>query len=217
MKLVVVESPYAGDVEANVAYARRCVLDCLRRGESPYASHLFFTQPGILDDLIPAERDLAILAGLAWGLAADLVAVYIDRGVSKGMMQGILTHRRARKEIVCRSIEHPHARVTSRPVFFHLPSGTYSVDVDPLECLCICSKHDPPTACVLHQSIDGVDEPQTPRRRFCQYCEKPMAAVGFFGSAPVQLCTAHLTEHGADFDRIDTSGFHPDDQKRRPR
>ena len=41
MILVVIESPYAGDVEANVAYAKRCVLDCLRLGEAPYASHLF--------------------------------------------------------------------------------------------------------------------------------------------------------------------------------
>ncbi len=56
MRLVVIESPYAGDVQANVAYAKRCVADCLRRGESPYASHLFFTQDGILDDLKPEER-----------------------------------------------------------------------------------------------------------------------------------------------------------------
>lgn len=46
-RLVVVESPYAGDVERNVAYAKRCVLDCLKRGEAPYASHLFFTQSGV--------------------------------------------------------------------------------------------------------------------------------------------------------------------------
>ena len=42
MKLVVVESPLAGDVERNVAYAKQAGMDCLRRGEAPYASHLFF-------------------------------------------------------------------------------------------------------------------------------------------------------------------------------
>lgn len=89
MKLVVVESPYAGDVAANEAYARACVQDCLRRGESPYASHLFFTQKGLLDDKNPAERDLGIRAGFAWGAKADLVAIYIDRGISGGMRQGI--------------------------------------------------------------------------------------------------------------------------------
>jgi hypothetical protein len=28
-RLVILESPYAGDVEANVAYARRCLRDSL--------------------------------------------------------------------------------------------------------------------------------------------------------------------------------------------
>lgn len=89
-RLVVVESPYAGDVEANVAYAKRCVLDCLHRGESPYASHLFFTQPDLLDDLDPEQRRIGIEAGLAWGAAASLVCFYVDRGWSSGMRQGYL-------------------------------------------------------------------------------------------------------------------------------
>jgi hypothetical protein len=88
MRRVVIESPYAGDVARNVAYARRCVLDCLRRGEAPYASHLFFTQEGLLDDLRPEERQLGIEAGLAWGEGADLVAFYLDLGVSSGMRRG---------------------------------------------------------------------------------------------------------------------------------
>lgn len=39
MKLVILESPYAGDVCRNVDYARQCLRDCLLRGESPIASH----------------------------------------------------------------------------------------------------------------------------------------------------------------------------------
>lgn len=89
MVLTVIESPYAGDVEANIEYAKRCVHDCLRRGEAPYASHLFFTQPGMLDDTVPEQRSLGIEAGLAWGRAANVVAVYVDRGISAGMKQGI--------------------------------------------------------------------------------------------------------------------------------
>lgn len=89
MKLVVIESPYAGDVEANLAYARACMADSLKRGEAPLASHLLYTQPGILDDNNPSERSLGITAGFAWGDKADLVAVYTDRGISGGMMQGI--------------------------------------------------------------------------------------------------------------------------------
>lgn len=42
MRLVVVESPYAGDVKRNEEYARRAMADCLARGEAPFASHLLW-------------------------------------------------------------------------------------------------------------------------------------------------------------------------------
>lgn len=105
MKLVVIESPYAGDVEGNVAYAKRCVVDCLTRGESPYASHLFFTQPGLLDDRLPIERMAGINAGFAWGARADLVVVYVDRGMSRGMEQGIARALAANQPIEFRTLE----------------------------------------------------------------------------------------------------------------
>ena len=89
MRLVVLESPYAGNVDRNVAYARAAMADCLARGESPYASHLLFTQPGVLDDTIPEQRKLGIAAGFAWGRHADAVVVYEDLGVSSGMRAGI--------------------------------------------------------------------------------------------------------------------------------
>lgn len=89
MKRVVLESPYAGDVEANVAYARICLRDCLRRGESPIASHLLFTQPGVLDDDRPEERELGMQAGYAWMSSADAVVVYTDRGISPGMQRAV--------------------------------------------------------------------------------------------------------------------------------
>lgn len=89
MRLVIIESPYAGDVEANVEYARRCVRDSLERGEAPIASHLLYTQPGILDDDVPAERQWGIDAGLAWRKVADASVVYSDRGITSGMQHGI--------------------------------------------------------------------------------------------------------------------------------
>lgn len=89
MKRVILESPYAGDVEANVAYARQCLRDSLSRGEAPIASHLLYTQPGVLDDAVPAERQWGIEAGLAWREVADASVVYIDRGISMGMQYGI--------------------------------------------------------------------------------------------------------------------------------
>lgn len=89
MKRVVLESPFSGDVEKNIEYARRCIRDCLKRGEAPIASHLLFTQPGVLDDTVPEERTLGMEAGFAWGRTAELCAVYTDRGISGGMKAGI--------------------------------------------------------------------------------------------------------------------------------
>jgi len=85
MKRVIIESPYAGDIQRNVNYARACVRDSLMRGEAPIASHLIYTQAGILNDEIPEERQHGIDAGLAWKDVADLHVFYIDLGYSPGM------------------------------------------------------------------------------------------------------------------------------------
>lgn len=84
--LVIIESPYAGDIAANVAYARKCLRNSLFRGESPIASHLLYTQPEVLDDLIPEQRTLGINAGLSWAHVADLVVFCVDLGWSPGML-----------------------------------------------------------------------------------------------------------------------------------
>ncbi len=55
------------------------------------ASHLLYTQKGILNDQVRDERKLGIEAGLVWGEQAEATVVYVDRGVSWGMEIGI-TH-----------------------------------------------------------------------------------------------------------------------------
>lgn len=102
--LVIIESPYAGDVEANVEYARMCVKDSLMRGEAPTASHLLYTQPGILDDTIPEERQLGIEAGLEWRRVAERTVVYADRGISEGMRYGIALAIESRIPVAYRHI-----------------------------------------------------------------------------------------------------------------
>lgn len=89
MRLVIVESPFAGDVERNLKYLRACLRNCLLRGEAPFASHALYTQAGVLDDLVRDERMLGINAGLAWGAKADATVVYVDRGISGGMDYGV--------------------------------------------------------------------------------------------------------------------------------
>jgi hypothetical protein len=104
MRRVIIESPYAGDVQANVTYARAAMLDCLTRGEAPYASHLLYTQVGVLDDTVPEERARGIEAGLIWGSMADATLVYIDRGISEGMRQGIARAEREGRPVEYRTI-----------------------------------------------------------------------------------------------------------------
>lgn len=90
--MVIVESPYMGASPAllarNKAYARACVRDAILRGEAPFASHLLYTQPGILRDEIYEERELGM--GLGWHVMrrATLVAIYTDLGWSSGMNRG---------------------------------------------------------------------------------------------------------------------------------
>jgi hypothetical protein len=107
MRLVILESPFAGDEQANIDYARLCVRDSLMRGEAPIASHLLYTQPTILDDSDPEERQHGIDAGLAWGIVADATIVYTDRGISRGMRHGITAAIASLRPVEYRSIENP--------------------------------------------------------------------------------------------------------------
>jgi hypothetical protein len=105
MRKVILESPYKGDVDGNVAYARRCIRDCLQRDEAPIASHLLFTQPGVLRDNIPEERALGIAAGLAWLSVADAMVIYIDRGMSEGMQAAMREAQRIGLPVELRVLE----------------------------------------------------------------------------------------------------------------
>jgi len=108
MKRVVIESPLNGPsrthVEVHKLYARDCMRDSLMRGEAPFASHLLYDQVGLLDDLIPEERELGIIAGFTWGEKAELVAVYTDRGISAGMKRGIELAQSRGIEVVYRQL-----------------------------------------------------------------------------------------------------------------
>lgn len=97
MQRVIVESPYGSKDPATIArnlrYLRACMLDCLARGEAPFASHALYTQPGVLLDSDPDEREKGIEAGLVWGEVAQKTVVYTDLGISRGMQYGIANAR----------------------------------------------------------------------------------------------------------------------------
>lgn len=112
MKLIVIESPYHGRTERetgrNIQYARKCLLDSLRRGEAPIASHLLHTQ--VLNDNDPEERKLGMEAGFAWNIHANYVVVYIDLGISSGMKEGMRLAEQHNIPIKIRTLEKPHAK-----------------------------------------------------------------------------------------------------------
>jgi hypothetical protein len=105
--LVILESPYAGNVELNTQYARACMLDSLRRGEAPMVSHLLYTQ--VLPD-VGEDRKLGIEAGLAWGRMAQKTVVYEDLGISGGMLYGIQNAEHTGRPVEYRKLGKPWAK-----------------------------------------------------------------------------------------------------------
>jgi hypothetical protein len=102
IRLVIVESPFAGDVKDTTAYAVAACLDCIQRDETPFASHLLY--PQILNDDDPCDREAGIRLGYDWGMAAAkasttssdehpnftfLIAFYVDKGWSPGMERAL--------------------------------------------------------------------------------------------------------------------------------
>jgi hypothetical protein len=126
MKLVILESPYKGEVARNKRYLRACIRDCINRGESPYASHRMLTDA--LDDNNPVERAVGIQAGLAWRrvrtpiLSSDGVTIgyepvyhvfYVDFDWTEGMLL-------AKKQYDDESIPHEVRRLPEDDLFWSL-------------------------------------------------------------------------------------------------
>jgi len=103
MKLVIIESPYKGDVTFNIEYAKECMFDSIQRDECPFASHLLYTQ--ILNDNSKLERAIGLQLGFKVMSKADLVAVYIDNEISEGMKLGIKEAERLGLRIEYRKIK----------------------------------------------------------------------------------------------------------------
>ena len=103
-KLVIIESPFSGNVEENLRYLRACMRDAVLRGESPYASHGLLTQKGVLNDEVQGERDLGIQLGFKWHEVADYMVVYADLGITKGMKLGIENANRLSINVIQRLI-----------------------------------------------------------------------------------------------------------------
>lgn len=68
-KLVYIASPYAGDVEKNVEFAKAACRYAVAEGHTPIAVHLMY--PRFLNDGDPEERSRGLRMGLRVLLACD--------------------------------------------------------------------------------------------------------------------------------------------------
>ena len=117
MKRVMIESPFAAytpkDREKYDKYLEACFFDSLKREEAPFASHGFYTQ--WLDDNKSAEREQGMACGRAWADTAEIVAFYVDYGMSSGMLDMLdWVFQRIRDRVIL----SPHPEVRRLPDWF---------------------------------------------------------------------------------------------------
>lgn len=99
MKLIFVASPYAGDVEKNIEYAKEACRYVLNEGNAFFCPHLLY--PQILDDNILEERKLGIKMGKEFLNQCDELWVF-GKNITNGMFEEIEFARR--KGILIRRI-----------------------------------------------------------------------------------------------------------------
>lgn len=87
-KIVYIASPFAGDIEANMEFAKDACRYAISQGAAPIAVHLLY--PQILNDSIPEERETGIQMGLRVLKACDELWVCGEH-ISHGMQKEIET------------------------------------------------------------------------------------------------------------------------------
>ena len=85
-KIIYVASPYAGDVEQNLAFVKAACLDVIGQGHTPIAVHLLY--PQFLDDNSPVEREIGLQLGRNILRCCDELWAYGGR-ISTGMQAEI--------------------------------------------------------------------------------------------------------------------------------
>ncbi len=105
-KLVVIECPWNPEDTQNIVnqerYSRYCILNSLHSGEAPYFGYQQFST--LLNARISYERDIAYLSHVSWIPVADVLAVYIDHGITPSMQMSINVARVHNTKIEYRTI-----------------------------------------------------------------------------------------------------------------
>lgn len=95
---VILETPWAGDLQLHAHYLARCIKHAVSHGDSVLASHAIYAMTGALDDDDGRQRDLGINAGFTWRHLATASVFYTDLGWSAGMRRA-LEHARDIRDI----------------------------------------------------------------------------------------------------------------------
>jgi hypothetical protein len=117
---VYIESPFSGssdeDMKKNIRYGQYIIQDCLKRGESPFLSHLLYTQlpkTGFVRNTEQLAADAAaefvskqqsVKLAYEWRARANKTIVYTDRGITSGMASGVNHAYAVGSEVEFRSI-----------------------------------------------------------------------------------------------------------------
>jgi hypothetical protein len=88
MKRIFICSPYAGDIEHNLQYARAGCGEAVANGLAPFAPHLLY--PQFLIDNSMAARNSGIKCGLAFLDVCDELWLMDKFGVSEGMQRELI-------------------------------------------------------------------------------------------------------------------------------
>lgn len=86
-KLVYICSPYRGEVERNLRYARELTRVALENGYVPITPHLYLTQ--VVNDEVPKEREKGIAAGKELLKHCKYILIGSKYGLSAGMLEEI--------------------------------------------------------------------------------------------------------------------------------
>ena len=105
-KCAIIISPFMAEDYTKASqmsrYSIRAVKDSLSKMEAPLANHAFYHEA--LNVRNPIERDIGLLTNLSWMKAADLVAVYVDFGITPAMQVAINAAMLRNKRIEYRTI-----------------------------------------------------------------------------------------------------------------
>lgn len=105
-RLVIIESPYSNDdltmVNRHTLYAKQCLKDSFKRGEAPFSSHILYSDA--LNYRVRIDKDIGLISHVSWIAVCDLVAVYVDFGLSEGMQLAVNVAKIKHKRIEYRTI-----------------------------------------------------------------------------------------------------------------